>query len=122
MKNTKSNTSLTVLTIITGLGIVYYFTKLEWFLWVALALGVLSVASRVIRDLIHFIWMKFADVLGLIIPKIVLGLIFYLILTPLGVISRLISPNELLLTKNNKPSTFIHTDKKFTKEFFEKPW
>lgn len=122
MKKNNPNTALTVLTIIVGLLVVNYFAKNEVLLWITIAIGVLSILSAWIRNTIHFIWMKLADILGLIVPKIILSLIFFLIVTPLGIFSRWLSPKEQLILKNNKDTTFFEADKKFEKAFFEKPW
>jgi hypothetical protein len=122
MKQGNQNTALTVLTIIVGLLIVNYFAKNEVVLWITIAIGVLSILSTWIRDTIHFLWMRLADLLGLIIPKIILSLVFFLIVTPLGIFSRILSPKEQLFLKNDKDTTFFETEKKFEKSFFEKPW
>jgi hypothetical protein len=122
MKQDNSNTALTVLTIIVGLLIVNYFAKSELILWITIAIGVLSILSSWIRNTIHFLWMKLADLMGLIIPKIILSLVFFLIVTPLGIFSRWLSPKEQLILKNDRDSTFFETDKKFEKSFFEKSW
>lgn len=122
MKQNNPNTALTVLTIIVGLLVVNYFAKNEILLWVTITIGVLSILSAWIRNSIHFVWMKLADLLGLIIPKIILSLIFFLILTPLGIFSRWLSPKEQLILKNDKDTTFFEVEKKFEKSFFEKPW
>ncbi len=122
MKQSNSNTALTVLTIVVGLTILNYFMQNDMLLLVIIAIGVLGVLSSWIRDSIHFIWMKLADLLGLIIPKLILSLIFYLIVTPLGMLSRIFSPNELLIKKNDRNSFFLPINRKFDKSFFEKPW
>lgn len=122
MKQNNPNTALTVLTIIVGLLVVNYFVKSEVVLWIAIAIGILSILSSWIRDIIHFLWMKLAELLGLIVPKIILSLVFFLIVTPLGIFSRWLSPKEQLILKNDRKSTFFEIDKTFEKSFFEKPW
>lgn len=122
MKQSNPNTALTVLTILVGLLIVNYFAKNEVLFEVIIAIGVLSILSSWIRNSIHFIWMKLADLLGLIVPKIILSLVFFLIVTPLGIFSRWLSPKEQLILKNDRNSTFFETKKNFEKSFFEKPW
>ena len=50
------------------------------------------------------IWMSFGLVLGMIISPIVMGAIFFIIFTPIGIFMRLFSRDELLLQFKNKPS------------------
>jgi hypothetical protein len=122
MKQSNSNTALTVLTIIVGLLIVNLFAKNDVILLVCIGMGLLSILSSWIRSAIHFLWMKLADLLGLIIPKIILSLVFFVFVTPLGLFSRWLSPKEQLILKNDGKSTFIKIEKEFDKSFFEKPW
>ena len=50
------------------------------------------------------LWMSFGLVLGMIISPIVMGAIFFIIFTPIGIFMRLFSRDELLLQFKNKPS------------------
>ena len=43
----------------------------------------------------HHYWMKFAGVLGYINARILLSLMFYLVITPYGLVSRLVRRNPL---------------------------
>ncbi len=43
----------------------------------------------------HHYWMKFAGVLGYVNARILLSLMFYLVITPYGLISRLVRRNPL---------------------------
>ncbi len=43
----------------------------------------------------HHYWMKFAGVLGYVNARILLSLMFYLVITPYGLISRLVRRNHL---------------------------
>ena len=53
---------------------------------------------------INKLWMKFALILGNIISPIVMGLIFFLIFTPIAILMRLFGRDELLLRFKKKPS------------------
>ena len=123
--NGKSNiteTSKTVLTITTALLIVYLFTGWPWTIWAGVVLGVAAVFSKTASGLIHTGWMKFAYLLSLIIPNVLLTIIFYLILFPLAIISRIFSKEPALKLQNNSDTMFTERVKTFSKEDFEKPW
>lgn len=53
------------------------------------------------------LWMNFGFILGKIISPIIMGLIFFLIFTPTGILMRLFGRDELLLKFKNKPSYWI---------------
>jgi hypothetical protein len=50
------------------------------------------------------IWMRFGFLLGSIISPIVLGVLFFLMFTPIAVIMRLFSRDELILKKKDVKS------------------
>ena len=50
------------------------------------------------------LWMKFGLVLGMIVSPIVMGVIFFAIFTPIGILMRLFGRDELLLQFKAKPS------------------
>ena len=63
------------------------------------------------------LWLRFGEALGYFISPITLGLIFFLLITPVGVLTRLFGRDELLLKKKNKKSYWLarqKTDDKFT--------
>ena len=47
------------------------------------------------------IWMKFGLILGKIVSPIVMGFIFFFVVTPTGIIMRILGKNLLSLKKNN---------------------
>ncbi|KPU82575.1 hypothetical protein JI56_01500 [SAR11 cluster bacterium PRT-SC02] len=50
-------------------------------------------------------WVKFGEILGMIIAPIVMGLVYFIILTPISLLVRL-SGKDLLKLKKNKSSTY----------------
>ena len=66
--------------------------------------------------LVHFVWMSIALVLGYIMTRVILCLLFYLLLTPLSLIARVFG-NRFLNLKIDKsaPSYWIYK----TKESFD---
>ena len=50
-------------------------------------------------------WVKFGEILGMIIAPIVMGLVYFIILTPISFLVRLFG-KDLLKLKKNKSSTY----------------
>ena len=50
-------------------------------------------------------WVKFGEILGMIIAPIVMGLVYFIILTPISLLVRLFG-KDLLKLKKNKSSTY----------------
>jgi cytochrome c oxidase subunit IV len=121
-KKNKIEPVKTVLTITLGFTVIYLFTMAKWILITALIIGLAGLFSTYLAGKIHFLWMKLALVLSYIIPNIILGIIFFLVLFPMSLFQKLFSKRDHLMLKNNSDSTFITVDKTFSKESFKKPW
>ena len=70
------------------------------------------------------LWYKLSDILGIIVSTILLTLIFYLMVTPVGVVIRLF---KKLWMKNNKwgnspDSAFIDREHTYTKSDLKNPY
>ena len=77
MSNIKNDSSKTILVIITGLLIVFFFTNYSFLLYIILALSFIGWSSTYLSKKIEYLWFKLAELLGLIIPNIILSFIFY---------------------------------------------
>ncbi len=122
MKRGKSEPIKTVLTITLGFLLLFIATKWKWTLTVSVLIGLAGLFSIYLAEKIDFLWMKLAYLLSLIVPNIVFSLIFYLILFPVSILAKIAGQKNKLLLKNKYTSTFIETNKTFSKESFEKPW
>ncbi len=71
---------------------------------VFLVLGLLN--SKILRPL-NFLWFKFGILLGRFISPIIMGVVFYLVVTPIGILMRLLGKDLLNLKFNNKDTYWI---------------
>ena len=92
---------------------IYFYLRLNLFFYsisfllisfLFLVLGILN--SKILNPL-NLIWSKFGFYLGKLISPIIMGLIFFLIVTPIGILMRYIQNNFLNLKFNNKSSYWI---------------
>ena len=112
----------TVLVIVVGFIIIYAYSKNFNFLKVSIIIGLLGVISDKASLFIDKIWFKISHILSLIIPNILLGLIFYLILFPIALLSRLFGNKDPLSLKNNQKTLFINKNIIFKAKSFEQSW
>ena len=70
--------------------------------FIFLALG--SINSKILTPL-NRLWFKFGLLLGKIISPLVMGIIFFVVVTPIGIIMRLLK-KDLLNLKYNKKETY----------------
>lgn len=57
------------------------------------------------------LWLRFGDILGRVVSPITLGLIFFILIAPIGMLTRLFGRDELLLKRVNKRSYWLMRDK-----------
>ena len=70
---------------------------------------------------IYLIWMTFSIILGWIMTRVILSVVFYLILTPIGLITKLLNEDFLALKKTNVKSYWNNRDSNFEiKQDYEK--
>ena len=76
------------------------------FVGAALAFGLLGlVAPKVLRPL-NWLWFQLGQLLGKIVSPVVLGAIFFLLLTPVALVTRLFGRDELRLKRKASQTTY----------------
>ena len=66
--------------------------------------------------------MGIAKVLGAIVPKIILTVFYYFILTPVALLSKFFTKTDLLKLKKPKDSSFTSLEKIIDEDLFKNPW
>jgi polyferredoxin len=70
------------------------------------------------------IWFGVSNVLGIVMSKVILGVVFFLLVTPMGVVRKLLGKDSMQLKqwKKGTPSVFKMRDHTFTPGEIEKPY
>ncbi len=77
-----------------------------WALVLAGGLILVALAAPVALRPVHRIWMKVGHVLGFINTRILLGLIFYVVLTPMGLVRRALGKDTLQKAFSSDAETY----------------
>jgi len=78
-----------------------------WSLIISLIFLVLGIINSKILTPLNKLWMKFGLLLGKIIAPIVMGIVFFLVVTPTGILLRLFGKDILMIRKNNSDTYWI---------------
>ena len=78
-----------------------------WSLIVSIIFLILGIINSKILTPLNNLWFKFGLFLGKIVSPIVMGIIFFFIVTPTGIIMRLIGKDILNLKRNNLNTYWI---------------
>ena len=81
-----------------------------WFLTVSFIFLILGLINSKILTPLNKLWFKFGLLLGRIVSPLIMGIIFFLIVTPIGLIMRILGKDLLNLKFNKKKSYWIKKD------------
>ena len=82
-----------------------------WSLILSLIFLILGLINSKILTPLNIIWMKFGMYLGIFISPIVMGIVFFLVVTPIGIIMKILKKDLLNLRMNKENSYWIEKDK-----------
>lgn len=93
------------------IGAIFFFTARTtpaYYLWgIGAVFGFSGLTGTAIARPFYFIWMGFAFVIGNIMSRIIMFLVFFVVVTPLGLIMRLTGRDRLRLKKSNASSLWV---------------
>mgnify|MGYP001469066612 FL=1 len=81
-----------------------------WSLIISFIFFVLGLINSKLLTPLNKLWFKFGILLGNIIAPIVMGIVFFLVVTPTGLIMRFFRKDILRLKKNSNDSYWINKD------------
>ena len=99
-----------VLFIISGLLIYYDNDAYQLIAIIASIFISLGFILPVLLKPIYFVWMTFAAILGWIMTRFILSIVFYFILTPIGLLTRMLGEDFLALKKLQSDSYWNQRD------------
>jgi hypothetical protein len=111
----------TILVLVLAFTILYWRFQETYWLIIAVLLGIIGLFAPGIAVKIHWFWMKLGHILGYFVSKILLTVIFFVVLFPLGVLSKLAGKNALKLKAGAK-SYFTERNHLYKKEDLENMW
>lgn len=109
-----------VLALVFGLLLLARLHHPTW-LTVAIVLVLTTLMSPWLAGWIAFGWTKLAELIGSVVSRVLLALVFFLVLTPMALFRRAIGSDPLSL-KKPKNSTWVGRDHTFTASDLDKPW
>ncbi len=117
-----TNKYKTILTLVIGFLLISHYFDNQPMYYIALSIAISSLISEKLAELVVYIWIKLAEILGWINARIILSIVFYLILTPIAFLSKVFKKEDNLNRTNNKNSLFVEKKHTFMKEDFENVW
>ena len=86
-----------------------------WAILISLIFLILGLKNSKLLTPLNIFWFKLGILLGKIVSPVIMAIIFFVVVTPIGIIMRLLNKNLLNLKFNKNNSYWIETDKQKSK-------
>ena len=116
-----SETPKTQLVIVVGLLVIAAILDNELIAYVSLLIGLICLVIPPAGHWIVWGWYKLALILSRVMNPLVLGIVYFVFISPIAILFRLFG-NDPMRLKDNKGSMYEIREKTYTKEDLEKPW
>jgi hypothetical protein len=123
-KITKDQSRDTGMAMVLLLLIIFLARKREGWLFAAMVLHVLNMIVPQIYRPIAVVWLGFSDLLGTVVSKILLSIVFFVVVTPIAVVRRLLGKDSLKLRafKAGQDSVMLERNHTFVRGDLERPY
>lgn len=115
------------LVISTGFVVIFLFQLYKGtdpnpiFLYIAGAVGIIGVFIPALAKHVNWLWYKIADVMGFVMSKVLLSAVFFIFLTPVALLSRIVNKDKLGL-RPKKDTYWKSRSHTFSSDDLENPW
>ena len=111
-----------ILGIASGLLFFYWRTDNKWFFYGAAIILLLGLFIRPASQAIAWLWWKLAEGLGWINSRILLSVVFFLFLTPIALLRRLVGKSGIQRKQYKTESYFDVREHTFTAKDLQNGW
>jgi hypothetical protein len=118
-ENIDSGLALVLILLLSGL-----FWKLVWPIKVSVFCILIIMIKPLLIYPFTFIWLNISDLLGKIMSRVILTVVFIFVLVPVGFVRKISGKDNLKLNqfKKSDKSVFVERDHTFTKEDMMNPY
>jgi uncharacterized membrane protein len=108
-EHTDSGLALLLLTLLVG-----HFSNLHFTILVAIAEVLILLIAPILIFPFTFLWLNISNLLGKIMSKVILSLVFFVFVCPVSFIRKAMGKDTLRLKKFKKDSNSVFTDRNHT--------
>lgn len=112
----------TLLVIVTGLLVLWYFKRSDVLLYSALGTGLAGVLVPPLATAIDWLWYKLARAMGAVMSRVILSLFFFLFLTPIAFLRKVFSKKDPMQLRKEYSSLWTSRNHAYTAKDLENPW
>jgi len=122
MEKPKGNYRETCLVIMSGLIVFWFVYEIKILLNIALAIGLIGAFIPFLAKWINWAWYKLADVLGFVMSRVMLSIVFFIFLFPIALLAKAFSKKDSLQLKKRDGSYWTEREHEYEKKDLEQVW
>lgn len=119
MKLSKEDWS--IIAIVAGFAIIALITR-NYFFLIVCGIAIISFPFPVLKKTVHKTWVKVGEIVGWLMHRIILSILFYLILTPIALLKKIMGNDSLQISRKERNSTFIPRNHLYSPKDMENVW
>lgn len=112
----------TILVVSTALLLFFLIFGNSWLLYTAFGLSLLGLISRTFANWFNRAWTGLSEILGYVMSRVILTLLYFVILTPLALLYRLFNKDPLQLKRKQSGSYYTERAHVYTRKDLENTW
>jgi len=94
----------------------------QWLLGTEMIVVLAALLFPVILTPVHWLLSRFSQAVSKVLNPLILGVVFYLVVTPMGVIMRLFGYDPMAMKRKADNGSYRKTADKHTSEHFDRPF
>ncbi len=112
----------TCLVISTGLIVFWFIYEVKILLTIALVMGLIGLFIPALAKWINWAWYKLADMLGFVMSKVLLSVVFFIFLFPIAMLSKLFTKKDSLQLKKKTDTYWTERKHTYSSKDLEDVW
>lgn len=112
----------TILVLVVALVIIFIFYRNVNLVYAATVLGCIGIFFPWLGNKIHQLWMGLSKVMGYVMNRVLLSVIFFVFLLPVSLLSKVFRKDPLKAGKRADNSYFTERNFTYTKKSLEELW
>jgi len=110
-----------ILVIVTGFVLLYFIYNDKFLLYIAFGIGIIGIFVQPLTTILAKGWFKLGEVLGFVVSKVILVVLYYLFLVPIALLYRFFHKDTLIL-KRTPHSNWITRNHQYIPDDLKNIW
>jgi hypothetical protein len=118
----KEKTLETILAMCFGFLVLHVVFHIKILLPITILLAGIGLFSDYLSQKVTWLWLKFAELIGGVMGKVLMGIVFFVFLTPIAFLMKMFGKSSVKIKQENTTSIFEERNHSYTSADLENIW